>query len=201
MEPASVHETSIGVMSADGSKQHPPRWARQLLRWYCAPSLLEEIEGDLKEEFEYQLQYASLRSAQLDYIRSVLGFMKPFALKRKKNSQHPNSFLNMNMIKHYLVVGLRNLRKSAGYTFINIAGLATGLTAFILIFLWVRNELSYDRFNERADQIYRVVENQYYANNEVFQVAVTPGPLGSYLKETFPDITNATRLMQPNFLL
>lgn len=186
-------------MSTDTPKLLPPRWARQLLRWYCAPHLLEEIEGDLKEEFEYQLQRTSPRKARLDYIRSVLGFIKPFALKRKKNSHY--SFFHMNMFRHYLVVGVRSLRKNAGYSFINIAGLAFGLTAFILIFLWVRNELSYDRFNERADQIYRVVENQYYANNDVFPVAVTPGPLGPYLKETYPDITNATRLMQTNFLL
>jgi putative ABC transport system permease protein len=61
---------------------------------------------------------------------------------------------------HYFVVGLRSLRKNAGYSYINISGLAIGLTAFIMIFLWVRHELSYDRFNEQADRIYRVVENQ-----------------------------------------
>jgi putative ABC transport system permease protein len=122
--------------------------------------LLEEIEGDLKEEFEYQLQQNGLRKARLDYIRSVLGFIKPFTLKRKKNLHHHNSFFHMNMFRHYFVVGLRSLRKNAGYSYINISGLAIGLTAFIMIFLWVRNELSYDRFNEQADRIYRVVENQ-----------------------------------------
>ena len=107
----------------------------------------------------------------------------------------------MNMFRHFLVVATRNLRKNAGYSFINIAGLAIGLMAFTLIFLWVRNELSYDRFHVQADRMYRVVENQYYANNDIFPVAVTPAPLAPHLRETFPDITDATRIFQLKFLL
>ncbi|MBT1689826.1 ABC transporter permease [Dawidia soli] len=105
------------------------------------------------------------------------------------------------MISHYITIGLRAIRKDAVYSSLNIAGLAIGLTAFILIFLWVKSELSYDRFNDRAHQLYRVVENQYYANNEVFPVAVTPGPLGPHLKETFPDVVSATHLMPITFML
>lgn len=184
----------------DGTSQtRPPRWATRLLKWYCAPHKIEEIEGDLQEEFEYQRKHHSLRKAQLDYIRSVFGFMRPFAVKRKKNNHH-HSFTDMNLISHYITIGFRTLLKNAGYSFINIAGLAIGLTAFILIFLWVRTELSYDRFNAKADHIYRVVENQYYANNELFPVAVTPGTLGPHLKENFPDIVNATRMIPMTFL-
>ncbi len=105
------------------------------------------------------------------------------------------------MIRNYIKIAFRSLAKNLTYSSINIVGLAVGLTAFIMIFLWIRDELSYDRFNAHADRLHRVVENQYYANSEIFPVAVTPAPLGPYLKENFPEIADAVRLNQVNFLL
>lgn len=60
------------------------------------------------------------------------------------------------MIRNYLKIAFRNLTKQKGFTFINIAGLAIGITCFLLIGLYVKDELSYDRFNKNADRIYRV---------------------------------------------
>ncbi len=60
------------------------------------------------------------------------------------------------MIKNYLKIALRNIKKHKGYSFINIAGLAVGLTCCILILLWVQDELSYDRYHKNADRIYRI---------------------------------------------
>ena len=61
------------------------------------------------------------------------------------------------MFKNYLKVAFRNIKRSKGYSFINIAGLSVGMTCFILIMLHVKYELSYDRYHENADEIYRVV--------------------------------------------
>jgi putative ABC transport system permease protein len=63
----------------------------------------------------------------------------------------------------------------------------------ILILLWVQDELSFDKFNKNAENIYRVVENQYYAGGVVFPVAVTPGPLAKSLKDDYPEIENTAR--------
>jgi putative ABC transport system permease protein len=104
------------------------------------------------------------------------------------------------MIFNYLKIAVRNLQKNTVYTIINVAGLTVGLSAFILIALWVQEELSYDRFHEKADRVYRVVENQYYSNSEVFPVAVTPAPLGAHLKANFPETENAFRTQQTWFL-
>ena len=60
------------------------------------------------------------------------------------------------MLKNYLIVTLRNFRKHKGYSSINIAGLAVGMTCSILILLWVRDELSFDRFHSKSDRIYRL---------------------------------------------
>ncbi len=62
-----------------------------------------------------------------------------------------------SMIKNYLKIALRNILRQKGYSFINIAGLTMGLACFILIGLWVRDELSFDRFHENKDRIFRIL--------------------------------------------
>ena len=61
-----------------------------------------------------------------------------------------------SMLKNYLKIALRNLRRHTGYSFINITGLAVGMACCGLILLYVQHEMSFDRFHERAHQIYRV---------------------------------------------
>jgi len=60
------------------------------------------------------------------------------------------------MLKNYLQIAFRNIQRHKGYSFINIAGLAVGMACCMLIMLYVRDELSYDRYNEKIDQIYRL---------------------------------------------
>ncbi|MCG8607743.1 ABC transporter permease [bacterium] len=98
------------------------------------------------------------------------------------------------MFKNYLKITWRNIIKQRGYSFINIAGLAIGMTCSMLILMWVQHERSYDTFHQNASDIYRVVENQYYAGGEIFPVAVTPAALAPALKERFPEIIKSTRL-------
>lgn len=98
------------------------------------------------------------------------------------------------MIKNYFTVAIRKFRRQKFYSLINLFGLTIGLASVILIMLYVMDELSYDRFHSKADRIYRVVENQYYAGQPVFPVAVTPSPLGPSLAAEFADVEKATRI-------
>jgi ABC-type antimicrobial peptide transport system permease subunit len=68
------------------------------------------------------------------------------------------------------------------------------MTVCILTLLWVQDEVSFDRFHENADEIYRVTEHQYNSSGDYFPVAVTPWPLAESLKDTFPEITESARL-------
>ena len=79
-----------------------------------------------------------------------------------------------------------------GYSFINILGLAVGLACCIMIFLWVQDELSYDRFHENADDLYRVV-TEYQKTEPVTHYWPVCAPLAPALDEEYPEIIKATR--------
>ena len=64
------------------------------------------------------------------------------------------------MLKNYLTIALRNIQKHKGYSLINIAGLAIGITVCLFILFWVKDELSCDRFHANLDQLYRVTGPQ-----------------------------------------
>ncbi|TET26136.1 MAG: FtsX-like permease family protein [Candidatus Aminicenantes bacterium] len=94
------------------------------------------------------------------------------------------------MFISYLKTAFRNLKRHAGYSFINIVSLSIGMACFIFIALIIRGEFQVDKFHERADRIYRVirVDNN---SGETTRVAVTQAPLASALKRDFPDVEKA----------
>lgn len=103
-------------------------------------------------------------------------------------------YWSVQMIKNYLKIAFRNIRRHKGFSFINIAGLAIGLACCLLITIWVLDELSYDKFHENAANLYRVEEDQHYSGR-TFYVYVTPYPLGPALKAEIPEIMDATRVV------
>lgn len=94
------------------------------------------------------------------------------------------------MFKNYLMIAFRNIRRNKGYSFINIAGLAIGMACFILISLWVRDELSYDRFHEHKDRIFKVITK----TNTGDVWTTSSWALGPALKERYPDIVEFSRV-------
>lgn len=98
------------------------------------------------------------------------------------------------MFKNYFTIAIRNLWKNKSYSFINIFGLAIAIVSCIFILLWVIDELSFDRFHENAEVIYRVIEHQGTSNGDYMDVAVTPWPLAEALNKDFPEIIETSRL-------
>jgi len=99
------------------------------------------------------------------------------------------------MLKSYFVIALRNFRKFKTYSFINIFGLAIGLACCILILLHVHDELNFDRFHEKADRLFRVIQVRSGSQGEQ-QSAYTMGPFGSALVGEFPEVETSARLFQ-----
>jgi putative ABC transport system permease protein len=101
----------------------------------------------------------------------------------------------VTMFKNYLKIAFRNLLKNKSYTFINIFGLAMGIACCVLILLFVRDELSYDRFHEKGEGIYRVFTEMNFPGKEL-SIATTPPPMAPALLEDFPEIVSAVRFRQ-----
>ena len=92
---------------------------------------------------------------------------------------------------NYVKVALRKIRRHKGYSFINISGLAIGMACCFLVFLWVKDELSFDRFHSNAQEIYRVLLNPQ--DTDIYH-PYGPGPLGPALAADYPEIINFTRM-------
>ncbi len=93
------------------------------------------------------------------------------------------------MIKNYFKTALRTIVRHKSFSLLNIFGLSIGMSCSILIFLWVADELSYDKFNTQAENIYRITSNV-----TDIKAAVVPVPMGQAVKNAIPEIKNATRL-------
>ncbi len=99
------------------------------------------------------------------------------------------------MLKSYLKSAVRNIRRAKLYSVINIVGLALGLTAAMLIGLWVQNQFTYDRYNVNADRIYRVTSHWVYGSAD-YMLPWTAGPLAAALRQ-LPQVKRAVRLSIP----
>ncbi|MBB1284247.1 ABC transporter permease [Flavisolibacter sp. BT320] len=99
------------------------------------------------------------------------------------------------MFRNYLKIAVRNLWKNKGYSAINIFGLAVGLATCLLILLFVMDEISYDRFNEKADRIYRVDAEINFGGSHQ-SMALNTDPLGATLKAEFPQVEQYVRFRE-----
>ncbi len=97
------------------------------------------------------------------------------------------------MFVKYFKIAFRNLLKNKLYSFINIFGLASGLSVTIIIMLWITNELSFDRFHEKADRIHQVYQT-VFLDDGAQSTEKSSGPLAIDLKAEFPEIQNSARL-------
>ena len=97
------------------------------------------------------------------------------------------------MFKNYFNIALRNLWKNKGISAINILGLSLGIATCLLILLFVQKELSYDRFNEKADRLYRITFEGKMQGGEIREASVMP-PVAQTLKNDYPEVEEATRL-------
>lgn len=105
------------------------------------------------------------------------------------------------MLKSFLKIAFRNLAKRKGYTLMNIAGLAIGITCCLLIFEYVAYERSYDNFHENADRIFRVQDEEYQNGRMVVACAAAMPGVAPAMKREFPEVEEAGRLRKVEFLL
>ncbi len=97
------------------------------------------------------------------------------------------------MLYNYLKIAIRNLLRHKAFSFINIAGLALGMTCSILLMLWVQDEISYNRFHKNGPQLYRIMANLNWGEIQTGQN--TPQPLAEALRKEIPEITHVVQMV------
>lgn len=160
---------------------HPPRIAAWLIQRMFPDEGGSSTLGDMTETYRYLADSKGQRRAWFWFWGQCIKAI-------------PYSFIDeihgrVHMFKNYLTITLRNLKKNITFSALNIIGLAVGMAAFIMILLYVRNELSYDKHHENADRIYRVIREGR---------AFTPAPLGPELMEKIPEVESAARIIRSN---
>jgi putative ABC transport system permease protein len=99
------------------------------------------------------------------------------------------------MLNNYIKVALRSLRRNVGHTTVAMAGLSVGLAVFLLMSLMVLDELSFDRFHERSENLYRIVEVRSSPDFSEIRSAFTAGQLAQASIEEIPEVVNAVKMI------
>jgi putative ABC transport system permease protein len=176
-------------MALKKDKTIPPKIFLRFFRWFCHPDLVDFIEGDLMELYQERLRESGKIKADAKFIVDVLLLFRPGIIKRLSDYRNSN---HIDMLENYIKVGIRNILKHKVYSSINITGLAVGLAASMLIILYIADELSYDRFQEQADRIYRIGSHGRFEGDE-FRQATSSAPIAEALLREVPEVESVTR--------
>jgi putative ABC transport system permease protein len=160
------------------SRDHKPSrfawWILEKLSVYSQRYLIKE---DLEEEYQNLCQTQGKRRARQWLRRQTLlavGFYARYLFSWRTL-----------MLKNYLKITIRNIKRHKAFSFINISGLAIGMACSLIIGFYIQSELGFDKYHEKADRIYRI--------NRGVQVLTTPA-LAPALKENFPEVEEAIQL-------
>ncbi|HNV28358.1 MAG TPA: ABC transporter permease [Cyclobacteriaceae bacterium] len=170
------------------SKTNPPSLFLKFFRWFCHPKFRDSIEGDLMEFYEERKVKDGKLKADLKFIIDVILLFRPGIIKPAEGYQHLNTY---GMYKSYFKIGWRNLVKNKAFSFINISGLALGLTCSVLIALWVQDEYRVNAFHQDLDRIYTITSTEYSGHEITYGGYDTPGLLGEELKRVMPEVEYA----------
>lgn len=185
---------------------YPPKWADKLFAFICPPHLLEELQGDLHEQFILQSEMLGERKARQLYVLEVLKFIRPYFLTIKPYAPvSTDSFYRQNlytdMLCNYFTIAFRSLVKNNLYSSLNIAGLSLGMAVALLIGLWIYNEITFNQYHQNYNRIARVLENVTYDDQVHTSWSASP-PLGNALRSRYGnDFTHVLMASHPTRII
>lgn len=171
-----------------------PSWSEKLLRAICPEELYEQIEGDLIEIYNYDVKTVGEQKARLRFVFACFRFCRPGILLRNKSSLELNQ---IPMFQNYFKTTYRHLlRSKVNFTF-KLGGLTLALLSFLVIAIYVSYQLSFDRYHEDYENIYRV-NSEWRENGEMAKYAIVPTAIGPALKDEFPEVRSFARVGFPS---
>ncbi len=165
----------------------PPKWAIKFLTKLCDETWVDEILGDLEEQFHDNYRTHSRFWTIAIYYWEVIRFIRPHILKSHNKK---TSYL---MPFHHLKISYRHLNRNKVYGLINVIGLSVGIASVLLIAIYVQNELSFDSFYKDSERIHRIALHRIYPDRtrDFASSVITLAPT---LKENYPEVEAITRL-------
>lgn len=164
----------------------PPRYAKQLLSLFFPHDRRVTILRDLEEGYMIMIEDEGVFHAKIWYLSQIVKIVHGKLFNK--------IYWGAPMFKNYIKIAFRNMKRHKGYSFINITGLAVGMACCILILLWVQDEMSYDKFHEYRDRLYRIVDHEVFANGSEIYFTSNPPALGPTLMNDYPEIVNTARI-------
>jgi putative ABC transport system permease protein len=182
-------------LNSSGKNIAPPKLATRLLHTFLRDDLAEEVEGDLEEKFHSNKKSNSIFIAKLNYWYQVLNYMRLFAIRksRKRNLNHYDMFQN------YLKIGIRNLMKNKLFSSINISGMAISLASFMLITLFIYDELQFDKHVNDHSRKYRVYTEGFADDGSLRKRSMIPPMIAPTAATEFPEVEAYTRFLNFNY--
>lgn len=165
----------------------PPKNALNFLRWFCHEDFIDEIEGDLIELFEKEFEQ-SPRRAKWNFIWQVLRHLRPDFIRSFGLN---NLLIHHDMFRHNLLITYRGFLRDKTSFLINLIGLSSALICVLLIFLWVNDELSMDKFHENESQLYQVMQH-FETGGEIFTWDYSSLMMPDAMLEELPEVEAAT---------
>lgn len=160
-------------------KNNPPKWPDIFLGWFCHEDQLEILRGDVYELYEERIRQTKKWKTDIYFLIDILGLCRSFAFRRRRQNSN-----QIAMLKNYLKITYRNFTKQKVYSTLNVSGLAIGIACAILILMYIRDELSYDKFHSKSHRTYRVLE-KFESEGIGEHSASLPFPSGPALKNDF----------------
>lgn len=170
----------ISPPSGNRKKHYPPAWAQRFIEWYCKPQLAEDLIGDLNEYFERNVESKGPRYAKLIYTIDAFKFFRTYTVRAP---EFINLFINWIMIGSYIKTSVRNVTRNKLFSTINIAGLAISMSVGLLLIAFVHDLLSYDRFHEKGNRIYRITSHAKFREGDRETFATTSVRAGKLIHE------------------
>jgi putative ABC transport system permease protein len=167
------------------NKIYPPRILEKVLAYILPKYVGHTALGDFAEEYCRIADKRGRSAADSWYLFQIAKSIPAFLINSIR--------WGFVMFQNYMKVTLRTIRRHKGFSFINIVGLAVGMACVIIIMLWVRYELSFDRHHQKADRIFRVA-SESHAYPPPTKMVVTPPPMAHALIQEFPEIEASARL-------
>ncbi|MCP4728431.1 MAG: ABC transporter permease, partial [bacterium] len=159
---------------------------KRMTEYHNTHSVIEDFEETYNDILETEGKINAKSWCYKSVIRSLIGYIN-FTINR-----------SAAMFKNYLKIAFRNFKRHKLFSFINVFGLAIGIATCMIITIWVQRELSYDKFNTKADRIYRL-ERELFRDNAYSRWPIVGGGYKQLLLDDYPEIENTMRLWRREF--